>query len=228
MPEIPAISTWPQARPERQNWYRAVPSRHPPVQLWDHCANPEELHDAAMVESVTNDRLRQELGEIRAVPEADWVFGEGASPVMAAFCHVNEQGSRFSPGDYGVYYAGSSPRVAAREVAYHRRQWYRQNPAAEPRQTMRLYQGSVTRPLIDIRGETRPGLLHDPDSWHHAQRFGQAAKQDQSWGIHYRSVRHPGGECVALLRPPAITPVIQTRHFQLHWDGEDVQILGLG
>jgi hypothetical protein len=48
-------------------------------------------------------------------------------------------------------------------------------------------------------------------------------KSSNKWGILYNSVRHHGGECIAILRPPAIPlPVNQTQHFNLEWDGQKI------
>ncbi|MDX1625880.1 MAG: RES family NAD+ phosphorylase, partial [Wenzhouxiangellaceae bacterium] len=176
----------------------------------------------AAIESVTNPRLEAQLGKVTHVPRKDWIFGSGASPVMAAFCHPNPSGSRFSDGRFGIYYAASSTEAAASEVAFHRTRLYRDN-GIEPRtDTFRCYVGSVVRPLVDIRAEPKPRRLHDPDSWHWSRPFGGRCRDDGEWGIHYRSVRAEDAECVALLRPPASSPVIQGAHVEMHWTGSEV------
>ncbi len=211
-----------QALPATPDWYRIVPSRFPPVQLWDRLASREELNAVAAIESVTNTRLVSELGEITLVPKHDWVYGPGSTPVMAAFCHPAPQGSRFSPGDYGVYYAADSVDAAATEVAWHRRRWFVDNKIALRTDTYRCYVGSVAKPLVDIRGEPNPRVLHDPASWQASQDFGNECRRAARWGIHYNSVRSEGAQCVALLRPPASSPVIQGCHLTMEWDGEEI------
>lgn len=208
--------------PGTRDWCRIVPSRFPPVQLWDRLSSREELNAVAAVESATNARLAENLGEITLVPKHDWIFGPGASPVMAAFCHPAPQGSRFSSGDYGVYYAADSVDAAATEVAYHRRRWFLDNRIPPRADTYRCYVGSVAKPLVDIREEPDPRVLHDPGSWRASRNFGVACRRDGRWGIHFDSVRFDGAECVALLRPPASSPVIQGCHLQMEWDGERI------
>ena len=211
-----------QALPETRNWYRVVPSRFPPVQLWDRLASREELNAVAAVESATNARLSESVGDISRVPEHDWIFGPGASPVMAAFCHPSPQGSRFSSGEYGVYYAADSVDAAATEVAYHRRRWFMDNRIRPRTDTYRCYIGSVAKPLVDIREEAAPRVLHDTGSWQASRSFGAACRRNGRWGIHFASVRSEGAECVALFRPPASSPVIQGCHLTMEWDGEHV------
>ena len=59
---------------------------------------------------MTNDRLRDEVGQIELVPPQDRIYGPGSGPIMAAFTHLNPNGSRFSDGSYGVFYAAASGR----------------------------------------------------------------------------------------------------------------------
>ena len=39
---------------------------------------------------------------------------------MAAFTHLNPEGSRFSDGSWGVFYAAHSVATAVEETVYHR------------------------------------------------------------------------------------------------------------
>ena len=64
--------------------------------------------------------MRDELGELHARAPEERVSGPGATPVMAAFTHLNPEGSRFSDGTYGVYYAAHSLETAIAEVSHHR------------------------------------------------------------------------------------------------------------
>jgi hypothetical protein len=84
---------------------------------------------------------------------------------------------------------------------------------------MRCYVGEVARPLHDIR--IGHADLHDPDmgSWSIPQAFGRELRNNDSWGIIYRSVRNPGGECIAVLRPPAVTIPCQGPHLCYVWNG---------
>ena len=48
-------------------------------------------------------------------------------------------------------------------------------------------------------------------------------RNQNEMGILYNSVRHPGGECVAALRPGLLrVPAIQAGHYQFHWDGTTI------
>lgn len=89
------MSDLPITRIEWRPCYRIVPSRFPPVGLFDAVADPDDLEAVFQVEAMTNDRLRDEVGEISLVPPEDRVSGPGTTPIMAAFTHLKPDGDRF-------------------------------------------------------------------------------------------------------------------------------------
>jgi hypothetical protein len=85
---------------------------------------------------------------------------------------------------------------------------------------MRSYVGHVTKPLHDLRPPAWQNL-HDPNNYGPSQALAATLRAQQSWGIVYNSVRDPGGQCVAILRPPGVDlPVVQGVHVALCWDGQ--------
>ncbi|MFT3858220.1 MAG: RES family NAD+ phosphorylase [Aquabacterium sp.] len=203
--------------------YRLVHSRFPPVSIFEACESAEELEIIALIQGLTKERILQEQGALQRVPPEDQLFGHGTTPVMAAFCYVGTTPTRFSNGAYGVYYAANSLEVAVAEVTHHIERFMQATrPPAEPI-TLRCYSAQTQRPVVDIRGPAWTAA-HKPDDYTAAQSLAQPLREAGAWGLLYRSVRAPGGECVALLRPPAVkTPVVQHCHVNLNWDGERIR-----
>lgn len=201
--------------------HRIIPSRYPPVGLFDRAKTTEELADVFEVEALTNARLRQELGRIDLVPRTDWIVGPGTTPIMAAFCHPNRDGSRFSDGSYGVYYASTDEDTAMVESAFHRARFLRKSVGLGPTMVeMRRYITTLEHSLKILPSHLHAALLSpDPALYGPAQSFGGRLRGLGAWGLCYDSVRRPGGRCVAVLRPPALRPVQQTSHYKYHWDG---------
>lgn len=211
--------SWPRA-------YRIISSRFPPVGIFDSVADPADLEAVFYVENLTNPRTREEMGQIELVKPEDQVAGPGTTPIMAAFTHVNPSGSRFSNGEYGVYYAAKSQHTAIAETVFHTEQWAREANDPPISFVMRVYIGRLNkRAYHDLRGQrdTFPDLF-DPDPAHYgpAQRLGAQLRQAASWGLLYDSVRDPDGQCVAAFRPPALGAVHQAAHLAYAWDGEKV------
>lgn len=213
-------TAWPEPAPLGWNpTYRLIPSRFPPVSLFERVATPEELDLVFAVQGLTNPRLRAELGQIQLVPPQERVVGEGTTAIMAAFCHLNPEGSRFSDGSWGVYYAADSLHTAVAEVSHHRQRFL--SATAEPALDLdlRSYVTEVVEPLHDLRAAGWDAM-HHPDDYAAPQRLARALRARGAWGLAYRSVRDPGGQCVAVLRPKALQrPTRQGAHVTLRWDG---------
>lgn len=200
--------------------YRLVSSRFPPVGVFDAIANATDLEALYELESMTNPRLREELGAIESIPAPRRIAGLGTTPIMAAFTHRNPEGSRFTPGWFGIYYCAQEQGTAIAETVYHKTRFLKQTNEPACILDMRSYVGEVDRPFHDIRGAYPE--LHDPDSYAASQRFAVELREQGSDGIVYNSVRSPGGTCLAAFYPDVIQPVRQGPHFQYHWDGERI------
>lgn len=204
---------------------RIIPSRYPPVGLFDRVASREDLEAVITIEGHTNDRLRDQLGEIYLIPEEDRIWGEGTTPIMAAFTHPNPDGSRFSDGSFGVYYAGDRLSTAISETRFHRERFLRYSSEAPIRLEMRAYYATINSDLHDLRGlrNSNAELYNsDPKAYGASQVLGHELKNNGSNGVIYHSVRKSGGECVGIFRPSVIDPVTQGPHFEYVWDGDSI------
>ena len=154
--------------------HRLVPTRFPPIGLFDRVADPKDLDAVYALESVTNDRLREEAGDLALVPAADRIAGPGTAPIMAAFTHLNPDGSRFSDGAYGVYYCGQALATALAEVRYHQERFLRRTHEGPLRLELRLYLSDLDAKLVDVR---KQAAYHDPDDYLPGQRLGRTLRR---------------------------------------------------
>lgn len=210
----------PRPAPARIEWrpaHRIVSSRFPPVGLFDRIAEPGDLDALHEIEGLTNPRLRAEMGAIHLVPRGRRISGPGTTPIMSAFTHCNPDGSRFSPGTFGVYYAALDRETAIRETVHHRNIFLSRTREPPCRIEMRCYLGDLAGNLDDIRGGWP--ALHDPDSYSASQRAGAEWRAAGSDGVVYDSARHAGGQCAAVFYPDLLGPVRQGAHLSYHWDG---------
>lgn len=201
--------------------YRIVSSEFPPINFFESLVEPELMDELFHIESLTNDRLRDEAGDISMVSAEDRISGPGSTPVMAAFTHIGAP-SRFSDGSYGIYYAGDSLKTAITETRFHRERFLSHTNEDPGEVDMRAYIGEVLKPMQDIRSGYAELLNPDITSWPVAQAFGLAQREQQAWGIVYTSVRNPGGECIAALRPPAVSVPRQGPHLSYVWNGKEI------
>lgn len=218
MADIPPLKRirWSQA-------YRIVPSRFPPVGVFDRIADPADLDAIFAIEALTNPRLREEANTLKLVPKDRRISGPGSTPVMAAFTHLNPEGSRFSDGSWGVFYAAHSVATAVEETVYHRELFLAATVEPACDIEMRCYRTSIAGRLHDLRN----GWLdaHDPDSYAMSMALAKRLRKAGSNGVVYDSVRHAGGECVAVFYPDLIAPCVQSEHLIYRWDGQRIAMV---
>lgn len=205
--------------------WRLVSSRFPPVGLFDRVAREEDLDIIMEIEGLTNDRLRDELGDISLVSKEDRIYGPGSTPIMAAFTHLNGEGSRFTDGSYGVYYAAKSIETAVAETRFHRSRFLAATNEPPIEIDMRSYASDIDADLHNIVGlhaELPEIYAPDPDQYGTSQAFSKKLRNTGANGIHYSSVRDPVGECIAVFRPRIMGPAVQGRHFCYVWDGSQI------
>ncbi|MFZ5545083.1 MAG: RES family NAD+ phosphorylase [Pseudomonadota bacterium] len=212
------------ARPERRRvrWqpgWRIVPTRFPAVYLFDRVGTPEDFEALYALEALTNDRIRDELGEIALVPPEQRLFGPGTGPIMAAFTHLNPAGSRFSDGSYGVFYAGRERDTAIAETRYHHGRFLAATHEPPIHVPMRLYRVDIDATLHDLRALP---AVHAPDSYAASQALGRELRNAGSAGVLYRSVRHEGGRCVGLFKPRGARNCLHAAYLLYEWDGQAI------
>lgn len=202
--------------------YRVIPSRYPKIDLYEKVASFEEWELLHEIESLTNPRLRDEVGDIRLVRQEDRVFGEGASWIMAAFTHppADGRGGRFNR-DFGIYYCSPEEKVCVAETLYHQERFLRESRVEKEVVQMRLL-GAKLGPveMHDIRQlpeKAGASLAYDPDDYSYGQQLGEMLRAAGSYGLRYRSVRSEQGECVAVMRPSALSQARHVRYLQYNY-----------
>ena len=145
--------------------HRLIASRYPTVGLYDEIARPDDLDVVFAIEALTNPRVRQALGALSLVPPTDRVSGPGATLIMAAFTHLNPEGSRFSDGSYGVYYAADTLETAVAEVSHHRARFLARTDEPEIDVDLRWIQADLRQPAHDLRANAWRTDAWATDAW---------------------------------------------------------------
>jgi hypothetical protein len=219
----------PVSRVEWNGAVRIIRSAFPPIDLFEDIADPADWPLLISAEQKTNPRIMATIGNLDLVPVDRRVGGGGgASCLMAPFTHVStDRPSRFTDGSYGVLYVGDRFETALFETIHHHARFMaRTGEAPGWTSQFREIVMSVDADLHDLRstaGELLPEL--DPDSYAASQALARALRGAASDGIAYPSIRHSGGECVALFYPDCASNPMQGRHLDYHWDGKRVDFV---
>ncbi|WP_036832266.1 RES family NAD+ phosphorylase [Photobacterium sanctipauli] len=207
-----------------QHCFRLIPSKYPPINLYEDVCDPEQLDAIFAIEAITNPRLSEETGDFSRIPVEERLVGiPHCSYVMAAFTHVNPDGARFNTADFGAYYAAPDINTAIKETVHHmeRVMGYTKEPAQDIQ--MRCIDAWFTAELTDLRQQDAldSGLYH-PTNYVQSQALACSLKQNKEDGVVYQSVRHQGHDCYALLKPNLVGKVCQSKHFTYKWNGASV------
>lgn len=204
--------------------FRLIPSRFPPIGLFDTVATAADLEPVMELAGWTNDRLVAE--RIARLPQAEWVYGRpNASIVMAAFLHVASGGMRFNGPDLGAWYASAALPAAIAEVGHHLRREAVATGAASLTRQYRTYTARLEGDYLDIRGQgpARPDV-YASDSYAAGQALGESIRAAGGAGILFDSLRYAGGLNVVAHRPRNILDVTQGDHFELSIDAASPRI----
>ena len=203
--------------------WRVIPSRFPSVGLFERVASPEDFDALYALEAMTNDRIRDEVGEISLVPFDERLFGPGSTCIMAAFTHLNPQGSRFSDGRYGVFYCARKRDTAIAETQYHAALFMAATQEPSMRLQMRLLTVEAHGKVADLRkaSQADPRIV-DPNDYAYPQSIGRTLRAEGAHGILYPSVRHPGGECLAAFRTSLLKNCQHAAYLEYNWNGQGI------
>ncbi|GAB6261994.1 RES family NAD+ phosphorylase [Photobacterium sp. R1] len=201
--------------------FRLIPSKYPPINLYEDVADPEQLEAVFAVEALTNPRLSEETGDFSRVPAEERLVGiPHCSFVMAAFTHVNPDGGRFNTSDFGAYYASRDVNTSIKETIYHMERilGYTREPAQDIQ--MRSIQAWFTADLTDLTTQVHlDSNLYHPTHYAHSQALAVSLKEQKNDGVVYESVRHRGHDCYALYKPNLVHKVCQSAHYVYKWNG---------
>jgi hypothetical protein len=212
----------PEIQRRRIRWqpaWRIVPTRYPTVYLFDRIADPADFDALYTLEAMTNERVRDEVGDISLVPAQERLLGPGSGPIMAAFTHLNPAGSRFSDGSYGVFYAARERETAIAETRHHHGKFMAATRELPSHLPMRLYRVDIDATLHDLRVADLDPAIHSPDSYATSQLIGRRLRAAGSAGVVYRSVRHQGGQCAGLFKPRGARQCVHSAYLLYRWDG---------
>lgn len=203
--------------------WRVIPTRYTEDRILRKVTDADDMEITSGVEQMTSDRRRQEDEEAALVAPRDVVTGPGSGYIMAAFTYRNIEGSRFSDGAHGVYYAAKSKATAVEETKYHREIFMSRTKEGPMRLEMRVLTAELDGELHDIRGLQRkiPAVYHR-SRYSASQALAKDLILEDSYGIVYDSVRHKGGECVAVFRAPILSHCRSEGLLTFDWNGAEI------
>jgi RES domain-containing protein len=198
-------------------------ANHKPPVLLALASTHGALENLEALESLTSRRQEAQQKGIPGIAPGALATGYGYSFVNAAFAYTRPEGNRFNPPDWGVWYSALHHDTALSEVAYHLTRAIAAAGAGFNNETRYIeLLADVDADFVDLRGiDPESDCLNaDPAIGYPAgQKFAGEVRTQGYNGIVYPSVRHRGGECLAVFWPGLIQNFQQGATWVLTWAG---------
>ena len=203
--------------------WRVIPACYTEDRILLKVSDATDLDITASVEQMTSGRRRQEDGEVALVSPRERVTGPGSEYIMAPFTYRNPDGSRFSDGVHGVYYAARAQATAVEETRHHRAVFMSRTKEGPMRLEMRVLTADLEGELHDVRGTLRRNpALYQRSDYSSSQALARDLFKEGSSGIVYDSVRHKGGQCAAVFRPTVLSRCRSAGLLAYDWNGTEI------
>lgn len=201
---------------ENREFYRLIPSRFPPVSVYEGLVANDRLGELAEAENRTNPRLQAKARLLQAYPDS-------SSPKLqnwnlAPFKYINPEGSRFFGPTRPALELADGPQTALAVAAARRQIFLLRTKEPPTGLDMRMLRRPVTGQFIDFR-DYPIGLSRD-ERW----KLGSSLDSGVD-GVIFHPPERPSATCVAVLRGDALGTVIQTVHYRFVWNGERISTI---
>lgn len=195
------------ATDSKADWHRNIVSLRKSVDLFaDLVDDPKDT--AVLIEHELAAKLTRRAPPIIARPfdEAD-IYNPMLSAIQWEFDHP--KATRFSKGDYGVWYGAREVLTTLYETVHHFRNHVLDSaaPSAAPiKQERRVHLVRCSATLVDLRPllADTPGLI-DPNDYSYCQAIGAQLRAELQPGVITHSVRHPHHDMIAVFDEQALS-----------------------
>jgi hypothetical protein len=200
-----------------QKMRRLIPSRFPPVDVYERLGSPELARAAVDSENRTNPRLQSREWLIKGP-----LAVHDKSPRLqnwnhAPFAYKNPEGSTFLNPAYGVLEVVDSIK-AALAMAVLRREVFLGRTSEPPMYIdMRMLVTKVTGSFIDLTD--LPPDLPTSDRW----QIGRELYEQEASGVLFRKPELGDAICLSVFAGQVLGPTEQGAHYRFDWDGQRIR-----
>lgn len=202
--------------PIDQTWYRLIPSRFPPIDIYQRIASPENWGGLHAIEEMTNPRVR----------EREWLTGlnrvDLGSPRFqnwnhAPFAYLNPEGSWLLDPFFGVLELSDTLQTALASSIRKRELFLARTSEPPLDLDMRVLGHRVSGNFIDLTGI-------DADLTQNARwQIGEDALRSGADGALFMCPYRRGAKCVSVFKGDALGKSNQQDHYRFVWDGTAIR-----
>jgi hypothetical protein len=194
--------------------FRLIPSRFPPVELYEPVAPKEDWEALKRIETLTNPRVREKEGAGLLLPEDR---GVDQNWLVAPFTYPDPEPSQFSDGSYGVCVLAQSLHSALIISIRRREEFLRRTREGPTRLVMRVLKAPIKAKLHDLT------QCLEMNAEMSARQMVQRLRAVKSPGFTLVGPKGGKDRLAVILRPTAFKPpAVQAEHYCFLWDGERI------
>jgi hypothetical protein len=190
--------------------YRLIPSRFPPVSVYEGLVANDRIEALVEVENRTNPRLQSETRLRRTYSDASLPKLQNWN--LAPFKYLNPEGSRFFDPTRPTLELADDRQTALAVSVARRSAFLSRTKEAPIGLDMRMLKTPVAGSFLDLR-HLSPELTRD-ERW----RIGAAVPEGAD-GVIYHPPERPSATCIAVLRGDVLGHSVQTVHYRYVWNG---------
>jgi hypothetical protein len=203
-----------QRRVDWSSCFRLIPSRFPPVELYEPVAPKEHWEALKHVETLTNPRLQAAqtslLPEDRGKIDQNWL--------IAPFVYPDPEASAFGDGTFGYAIVAHSLHSALLQAIQRREIFLKRTAEGPTRLVMRVIKVPLKAKLTDLTHIN----ISDPQ----LRTRIREQRDSKSHGVLVKGPRGKDDRLAVVLRPTAfVPPAVQAEHYCFLWNGERIHQL---
>jgi len=198
--------------------FRLIPSRFPPVSVYEELVANDRLEALVQIENLTNPRLQSEARLARSAGEDPKTSARLQNWNLAPFAYGNPDGSTFF-GEEQPCMEVAIDRQTALAVSVAKRQRFLENTLEAPiGLDMRMFKTPVSGRFLDLRAIAAAEIQAS------GREFGKLL-EDGVDGIIFRPVERPTASAISVVNGNALQKTLQTVHYRYQWNGERISLL---
>jgi hypothetical protein len=200
-----------------QNWFRLIPSRFPPIDVYERLASAELRTAAQQIEAQTNPRLLSKERGAQGEHVNRAASGRLQNWNHAPFAYKNPEGTYLLNPNYGVMEVVGDVRSALAFYLRRREVFLSRTDEAPMGLDMRLLVTRIKGDFVDLTG-LPPDISRD-ERW----AIGQRLYENDAHGALFQKPNFPGASFLAVFDGSLLEPSVQGAHYRFVWDGKVIK-----
>lgn len=200
-----------------QEWYRLIPSRFPPIDVYERLGSDALKKTAQELESITNPRLAAKARLVAGPSGVDANSPKLQNWNHAPFSYKNPKGSRFLDKAYGVMEVAADLAVALGYAVNRRELFLMRTSEAPTALDMRVLITRIRGKFVDLTG--LPLDMPQAERW----TLGKELYDKGASGVLFHRPGFGKAQFLAAFTTSVLSATVQGTHYRFVWDGKEIR-----